>query len=374
MKIAINTLGPSSLKTGIGNYVVNLVNWLARLDTINEYCILSNESNSAFFDVKNKNFHTIVLPKYTKIKILRIFWEQLRLPFLLKKMNIDLLHSPGFVAPLIKTTKSVVTIHDMTFFSHQEKHTKSKVWYFKNMIPLSAKRADAIIADSDNTKKEISKYLEIPRSKITTVYLGVSKEFKQINKKNARAILRKKYSIENKFILFVGMIEPRKNLLKLVDAFLHIKVPLLKLVIVGQKGWHTKELFETIKELNLENEVLFPGYVPDGDLVLFYNAAEVFVYPSLYEGFGIPVLEAMACGCPVVTSNVSSLPEIAENAALLVNPLNVNELAKSVHKILKDSTIRDALINRGLRRAKEFTWDKTAHKTLDVYYQVFGEK
>ena len=370
MKIAINTLGPSKLKAGIGNYVVNLVHELARIDGRNEYLILANEDNAQHFRFRNKNFTTFVLPSYTKNRVLRILWEQIRLPKFLKKHNVNILHSPGFVAPLRKTTKSVVTVHDMTFFSHPEHHTRWKQMYFRRMIPKSVEKADAVIADSENTKQEIIRYLKTDKNKITTVHLGVGKHFKTGDKKPAQQFLRKKYHIKHNFILFVGTIEPRKNLTRLVEAFLYVKNKGLKLVIVGEKGWKMDSFFKMIDELELKEEVIFTGYVQDTDLVRFYQAAEIFVYPSLYEGFGIPVIEAMACGCPVLTSNISSLKEIAERSAILVNPTYTKAITKAIQKLLKDSPQKRALIHEGIIRAQHLTWEKTAKKTLEVYQKV----
>lgn len=371
MRIAINTLGPSKLKAGVGNYVVSLVQELSKIDDENEYTIFVNRDNEQFFKTNNKHFQIIILPDYTRKKLLRIVWEQFRLPKLLKKMNIDLLHSPGFVAPLKMSAKSVVTVHDMTFFSHPECHTRFKRLYFQNMIPKSIASADAVIADSENTTQEICKYLHTPKEKITTVHLGVGEHFKQINRRKAKEYLKTKYHINNRFILFVGTIEPRKNVQTLVDAFLQIKDPKLKLVIVGNKGWNVAELFKVITESPIKEQIILPGYVTDEDLVKFYNAAEVFVYPSLYEGFGIPIIEAMACGCPVITSNVSSMPEVAGTAALLVDPNNANEIKNAVQKILKNKELRELLIKDGIKQAKKFSWKKTAQATLAVYKKVW---
>lgn len=374
VRIAINTLGPSKIKAGIGNYVVNLVKELSKLDIKNEYVILANSDNAEFFTTNNPNFKTITLPNYTRTKFLRILWEQFKLPKLLRQMGIDILHSPGFIAPLRMTAKSVVTIHDMTFFSHPQYHTKFKRFYFKKMIPLTAKKAAVIIADSENTKKDICKYLDADKQKIAVIHLGVGKDFKKIDAGKAKKFISRKYGIKNKFILFVGMIEPRKNLQRLVDAFLQLKEHELKLVIVGKKGWQMDEFFKMIKELKLEDSIIFPGYVPDDDLVKFYNAAEVFVYPSMYEGFGIPVLEALACGCPVITSNTSSMPEITGPAAVLINPADTQDIKKAMQKLLKNEQLRKTLSEQGIEQAKKFSWQKTAQKTLEAYEKTYNLK
>ena len=374
MRIAINTLGPSKIKAGIGNYVVNLVKELSKIDNKNEYTIFANKDNAEYFTTNNPNFKTITLPNYTRTRFIRILWEQCRLPKLLKQMNIDILHSPGFIAPLKMTAKSIVTIHDMTFFSHPQYHTRFKQYYFKKMIPLTVKKANIIIADSENTKKDIHKYLNTEKSKIITIHLGASEDFKKIDRNKAKKFISKKYSIKNKFILFVGMIEPRKNLQRLVDAFIQIKNPELKIVIVGKKGWQMEEFFKMIKDSKLEDTIIFPGYVPDEDLVKFYNAAEIFVYPSIYEGFGIPVLEALACGCPVITSNTSSMPEITGPAAKLIDPNDTDDIKKTIQKLLRNEQLRQTLGEEGIIQAKKFSWQKTAQKTLEAYEKTHNLK
>lgn len=368
MRIAINTLGSSSLKVGVGNYVIHLVHELAKIDKQNQYYIIANKKNARFFSTKNPALKILITPNYTAIKPLRILWEQLLLPFIIKKNEINLLHSPGFIAPLIKTSASIVTIHDMTFFSHPQCHTRFKRAYFTTLIPHTIRNADAISADSENTKQDIIAHLATTPSKIHTIHLGIDTNFQPLDKKSAQQTLQKKYNLNKPFILFVGMIEPRKNLNRLIDAYVSLKTA-TQLVIVGKKGWHMDSFFKKIKDLRTK-EIVLTGYVPDEDLPFFYTAADAFVYPSLYEGFGLPVIEAMACGCPVVTSNNSSLKEIAEEAALLINPENTQELADAMKKIIHDKQLRKTLIQKGLKQAQQFTWKKTAEKTLELYHQV----
>lgn len=366
MNIAVNTLGTSSLKAGTGRYAVNLVKELEIIDKKNNYFVFVNNLNKNYYN-SNKNFKLINVGWFGNQTLLRILWEQFVLPFKLKKLNINVLHSLGFVSPLVKTTKQIVTIHDTTFFTHSQHHTLFKRIYFKFIIPLCARKADLISADSENTRQDIINLLKINADKVKTIHLGVEEIFK---KQNNNRIL-KKYSINKNYILFVGMIEPRKNIPNLIKAFSKLDKD-FQLVIVGKKGWHYDEIFQLIKKLKLENKIIFTGYVPDEELVSLYSSAKLFVYPSFYEGFGLPVLEAMACQCPVITSNISSMKEIAENAAILVNPNNVKEIEKAMEQILKNKDLQKELIKKGLKRAKEFTWKNTARKSLECYEELNG--
>jgi glycosyltransferase involved in cell wall biosynthesis len=217
----------------------------------------------------------------------------------------------------------------------------------------------------------------IPPEKVEVVYLGICENFRPLPEGEVEAF-RKKRGLPERFILFVGTIEPRKNLTRLIEAFslLSPLSPLpfpfspLPLVIVGAKGWLYEEVFAKVEELGLEREVIFPGYIPWGELPLWYNAATIFVYPSLYEGFGLPPLEAMACGTPVIASNASSLPEVVGDAGILVSPGDVDGLAEAMKLLLSDETLREDLSRRGLRRAKGFSWEKTAEKTVQVYLRA----
>lgn len=364
MKIAINTLGPSRIKVGIGNYIVNLVNGLQNLDKNNRYLIFVAEKNKDMFE-KAENFRFRKIGFFSGNRILRIVWEQIILPFTLLINKVDVLHSPGFVSPIFKTTKQILTIHDMTFFTHPQFHLKSKIRYFQKMIPVSAKKADMLVVDSENTKQDIINILKINPEKIKTVYLGTN--FKKQTK--AKEWITQKYGIIAPFILFAGMLEPRKNIPNLIRAFAGLAPEIShSLVIVGKNGWVFEEIFELVERLNLKERIIFTGYIPDDDLQYFYSAADCFVYPSYYEGFGIPVIEAMACGCPVITSNNSSLKEIAGDAALLINnPDNASEIAKKIKKIILNKRLRETLNQKGLKKIKEFSWKKTAEKTLEAY-------
>lgn len=369
MKIVINALGPSKVKAGIGNYLSNLINKLSIVDKKNKYIIFASSENKIFYKTQNKNFFIIDIGFWGRNNLLRIFWEQLILPVKLLEHKADILFSPGFVCPLIKAVKYITVIHDMTFFSHPQVHTFFKKLYFPFMIKRSVKRSEKIIAISYNTKKEIIKYIKIPPEKIVVTHLSANK-FSKSNIIDEKKFLLEKYKIKSDFLLFVGMIEPRKNLDLIIEAFKKFSDKTIKLVIVGKKGWMVDDLFEKIKLKNLDEQIIFTGFVPDNELEIFYKTAKVFLYPSLYEGFGIPVLEAMTTGCPVITSNISSLPEVAGDAAILIDPENSEELSDAVNKLINDVKIREELVKKGFENTKKFSWKKTAKQTLLVFEEV----
>ncbi len=367
MNVSLNTLGPSKLKAGVGNYVYQLVWMLAKIDNKNQYYVIVNKDNANLFQIKKKNFHIIKAPNFTTTRILRILWEQTGLSLLCWRHKIDILHSTGFVAPLFLPCKSVVTIHDMTFFSHPEYHEISKIRYFRALIPRSARKAAAISADSENTRREITKYLGISSGKIKTIHLAGNPSCVQVEKKEAKQLLKNKYSISSEFILFVGTIEPRKNIAGLIDSYAKAKVA-EKLVIVGKKGWMYEEIFVKIKKHKIEEKVIFTGFVPEEDLKFFYSAAELFIYPSFYEGFGLPILEAMQCGCPVITSNISSVAEIAGDAAVLIDPHK--DFSNEIKLLLADKNKQEELRQKGFKQAKKFSWEKCAGETLELYTNI----
>ncbi|MFX0210075.1 MAG: glycosyltransferase family 4 protein, partial [Candidatus Hodarchaeota archaeon] len=238
------------------------------------------------------------------------------------------------------------------------------------------KRADLIITPSNYMKNEIIRFLKIPGEKIRVVYHGVSKCFLPKNDTILISRIIKKYHIMTPYILFVGTFHKNKNLIRLLKAFRELKLSSKlqhQLVLAGGKGQLNQDIVQTIKELKIEDVVSLPGYVSDEDLPILYNGSDLFVFPSVFEGFGMPVLEAMACGVPVISSNFCSLPEVVGNASLLVDPLNVDLLAGAMHRILSNEELRNELIKKGLERVKQFTWEKTAKETIEIYREVCEE-
>lgn len=369
MNIAINTLSLNRTKAGMGNYIYNLVNNLAKLDKKNNYHIFVSDKNREFFRIDQENFRIINLGKGVTKGLNRFLWEQISLPKYIRKHGIDILHSPGFVISLRSRVKNVLTIADMTFMNYPQVHTLFKRTYFSLFMPPSIKKADRVLAISESTKKDVIRAIKVNPEKIKVTYLAYGKEFRVMDKKKARELVNERYGIDKKFIIFVGMIEPRKNLPRIFKAFSELKKEGIphKLVIVGKKGWKYKGMFRQINKLDLGKDVMFTGYVPDSNLAILYNAADMLAYPCLYEGFGLPILEAMACGCPVITSNISSMPEVAGNAALLVDPKEMMQIKSAMSKLINNSKFREGMIKKGLKRSSQFSWKKCAQETMNVY-------
>jgi len=370
MRIAINTLAMRRELYGGGNYIKNLVWALSRIDRENEYLIFGSSENVCHLEGLQNSFHIELAPSN---RMLRLPWEQTVLPLKLKRKRIDVYHGAGFVVPLVKTCAQVVTIYDMTFQLMPKRHSLHKRLYFRAMIPAMVKGSDRVIATSESTKRDILGFVRVEKEKICVIHLGVAGRFEPVRDGERLAEIREKYNLPREFILFVGVIEPRKNLETLVDAYLADSLSdRFDLVLAGSLGWDYSGLVRKIASSRVRGRVRMPGYVADADLPALYSAATAFVYPSLYEGFGLPPLEAMACGTPVITSSVSSLPEVVGEAAILVDPKDVGALASALQRILKDRQLREELSRRGRERAKLFTWDQTAEKTLEVYRLVAG--
>lgn len=370
MRIAIDTTAMPVQRVGAGNYILNLACKIVENIGQNECVIFTNARAMHDFMAIKSRATFISLTGNSRFQ--RILWEQFRLPALVRSNRVDLLHSPHYTVPLVLDCKSVVTFHDMTFFIYPQMHKTYKNIFFRTMMRLSAKRADAIIADSESTRQDILRILKIAPSRVTVVPLGVLPNYRPVLQTQMIEVIRHKYKLPERVILYVGVLEPRKNLLMLVRAFkklVHRGLP-HSLAIVGRKGWMYEELFRSITRLELQDRIIFTGYVPEEELPLFYNIADVFVYPSVYEGFGLPVLEAMACGTPVVTSNVSSMPEIVGETGILVNPFDEQELANAIERVVTDPALSSELRHKGLMRASQFTWEQTALNTIAVYERV----
>jgi glycosyltransferase involved in cell wall biosynthesis len=368
MRIAINTLGMKRRLHGVGNYIKNLVCALSKLDSHNQYFLFASSENVGHLEGLGENFCIELAPSNPA---LRVVWEQMILPLKLKQDKIDVYHGPAFAAPLVKTCPQVVSIHDMTVHLLPEQHSLHTRWYLRVLLPAMLRANNAVITVSESAKADILKFGKVKADHVCVIPLGVEERFQQIQDERRLSIVREKYALERDFILFVGMIEPRKNLENLVDAFLADSLPqLCDLVLAGSLGWGYSELLRKIEASNDKESIRMLGYVDDADLPALYNAATAFVYPSFYEGFGLPILEAMACGTPVITSSISSLPEVAGDAALLVDPTDTKALAFALQRLVKDSSLREDLSRRGLQRSGLFTWRQSAEKTLTVYWRV----
>jgi len=302
---------------------------------------------------------------------IRVVWEQLMQPWALRRIGADLVHGPVFVGPLLAGCPFVITIHDLSFIRFPALFRPANRVYLTAMTRLSARRARRLIAVSAHAANESTRLLGVPRDRVDVVYHGVDPSFHPLPADEVAAFRRRK-GLPERFVLFVGTLEPRKNLVRLVEAFARIRDRDVALILVGGKGWLYDELFARVEALGLDHHVFFPGYVMSDALPLWYNSATVFSYPSLYEGFGLPVLEAQACGTPVLTTNVSSLPEAAGDGALMVDPYDVDALTAGLNRLLADETLRQVLRERGLAHAGRFSWSRAAQETTGVYRRAMA--
>nr|WP_290665635.1 glycosyltransferase family 1 protein [Ardenticatena sp.] len=369
MRIGIDARILAYRRAGIGQYTLRLVEHLARIDRDNEYILLQSRKDLSTY-VSQPNFKraTIWTPSHHRLEPWALSVETARL-------GLDLLHSPDFIPPFWRTYKSVITIHDLGFliFPHFVKEDAARHY---GKIDRAVRHADHIIAVSHSTKKDIMKLLGVSSERITVIHEAANPIYRPIRDQEQLDAIRRKYDLPQMFVLFVSTIEPRKNLPTLLQALHRLKNEYrteLVLAVAGEKGWLYEDVFQLVHRLKLGKQVRFLGRVPLEDLPLLYNAAMVHVHPSYYEGFGLTPLEAMACGTPTIVSNVSSLPEVVGDAGLRVNPEDDEELAVAIWRVLNDSALRDMLREKGLKRARMFSWEKAAHEHLRVYMRVLGQ-
>lgn len=378
MRIAIDYSAAVNQRAGIGRLVRNQVLALADVDHDNDYRLVyarPNPGTSPLFpDAINFSRKEVGLGE----RWLTILWHRAKLPVPADWLSgpVDLYHCPDFVLPPLRHARGILTVHDLAFLMRPDCADGRLRAYLEEVVPRSVRRADFIIADSENTRNDLVVLLGVKPSQVAVVPGGVEDRFKRVVDTAARERARERLGIgEAPFVLSVGVIEPRKNLNRLMDAFQILKeggnVPRdLKLVLAGGKGWLYDDIFEHHAASPVRDDILLPGFVADDLLPAIYSAADVLAFPSLYEGFGLPILEAMACGTPVVASRASCLPEVAEGAAMLVDPTNVDGLANALEMILLDPDLRQRLVDQGLQRASEYTWQHAARQLLDVYRTV----
>jgi glycosyltransferase involved in cell wall biosynthesis len=354
--------------SGVGRYTQNLLKGLAAIDKENEY-ILFCHAQSQNLAPETPNFVKTIITQPVFSMSSQLSWARE-----VNQADLDIFHSPYFVLPLLFAPNSVVTIHDLIplLFPGNLK-SKAAQMYYTTMIKLTTKKAERIIAVSDRTKEDLIKHLGISAGKITVIPEAADERYHplDVKEKDFRTVLKKYAS--HQFLLYVGNYKPHKNLIRLVEAF-HEALPDLpkgaQLVIIGPRDKRYPEASRLVKKLGLEKSVILAGYVSEEELLILYNSATAFIFPSLYEGFGLPPLEAMASGLPVISSNLSSLPEVVGNAALPINPEDVDDIGQAIVRVFSDEDLRRDLRKKGLARAKKFSWQKTAEMTLEVYEGV----
>ena len=372
MHVTIDARYVATTQSGVGMYTANLLQALAALDTENQYTYIIREGQPVL--QVGGNFQ----PWPTRISFenhwIGDLWQNLYLPFRLRARQVDLFHGPAVFLPLTKLGfRTVVTIHDLVAFRFPATIPMKYGLYMRLMIRLAVRSADQVIAASQQTRDDLVNRLGVPAEKITVIYGGLASRFEPMRDALRLAEVRCRYGLREPYILFVGNLEPRKNLVRLIEAFGRLKaresIP-HQLVLAGKRGWLFRPIFETVEQLGLNREVIFTGYVPPEDLPALYGMADLFTFPSLYEGFGLPVLEAMACGTPVVTAPTGSIPEVAGDAAWYVDPWDVEALTEGLARVLKDFETRSKLVARGVLQAKRFSWTKTAEATLQIYLKT----
>lgn len=366
MKICIDAhvLGDKSggNETYYRNILENIYDCLNEDDEL--FVLLDDENEQKKIEAKKlKNVKTIMFKYANPIK--RYGYEISRI---VEKYNIDVLHTQ-YYAPIIKNCRLVVTIHDVSFIHYPECFNRMELIRNKLWIRNAAKRADSILTVSEYSKQDIVNQFGVDKNKVHVTHLAPSNIFKKLENKEVEEA-EKKFEIEEPYILAVGNLQPRKNLVRLINSYVKLKENgdfKHKLVIVGKKAWKYDSIFSTLKNHNLFDHIILTDYVSEEDLVRLYNGADIFVYPSIFEGFGLPVIEAMACGAPVITSNTTSLPEVAGDAAVYIDPYSEEDIINKIKSLSMDSELRAKLKQKGLDRAKSFSWKTTASKVMDTY-------
>ncbi len=366
--------GASYRSAGIHSYIYEL---LRRLPAVEPGIRFTAYTGSSAPPIPGLCMRPARLP--TARPAVRIFWEQVVQPLVTARERLDLLHGLAFVSPTISPCPSIVTVHDLSFALFPKLFHGMNAAYLRLFTRLSCGRAARIIAVSENTRADVIRHYHVPAWRVVAIPHGVSPVFHPRPVHEIRDF-RQKHSLPEHFILAVGTLEPRKNLPMLIQAFARLALRPgqqrrdVKLALVGGKGWYFTEIFAAVEGLGLKDQVLFPGYVPGDDLPMWYNTADVLAFPSRYEGFGMPVLEAMASGTPVVVSTASSLPQVAGDAALMAAPDDVEAWAAALDRALGDAALREELRARGIARAANFTWEETAHRTAGVYHELLNEQ
>lgn len=381
MRIALDYTAAIRQGAGIGSYVRNLFAAMLQQDTETRYTLLSSGRPTAthpFPEAENVVGRSVLIPdRY--LNILWYRWHTPLLPATLFTGPIDIYHNPDFaLPPLSSKVRKVVTIHDLAFLEHPEYAVPSLAAYLNKVVPEAVAAADVVATVSHEVGRTLVKHFQTPQEKLTVIPNGVGAHFRRITDPIILGATQHKFNLKTPFVLAVGTLEPRKNHIGLIKAFYKAqqkKNGPAMLAIAGGQGWLYEETKQVVTDLKLEKKVRFLGRVTELELVTLYSMATLFAFPSFFEGFGVPPIEAMACGTPVITSNISALPEVAEGAALLVDPYDIDALADAITRLTGDENLREELRQKGYERVKQYTWAISARKMLNVYQKLYnGEK
>jgi len=361
---------------GISHHIRSLLTALAKWPGKHEYTVFVNGQDVIErLAARHAQITYVPVPWPEAQPTSRIAWEQFTLPSLIRQKHIDVLHSPANVLPelLPRTSAGVVTLHDLAFLRFPKVLTRAKRLYHRTFTIRSLQRATMIISVSESTKQDAIELVGIPAGHLQTVYSSIDERFSSMAAEEEINAFRQKHGLSEDFLLYLGTLEPRKNITTLIEAYAYLRRAYArteKLILAGGKGWLYEAIYEKIAQLGLQGEVIFPGFVAESEQKLWYSAASAFVYPSLYEGFGLPVVEALACGIPVVTSNVSSLPEAGSDIALCVEPYSVEAMAEALYQALTDQAFRQRCRAMAAVAAQRFSAQAMAERTVGVYEQA----
>jgi glycosyltransferase involved in cell wall biosynthesis len=378
MRIGINALGQISERAGGRVYYFNIVKNLAQLDKKNIYIIFLSSKREDIFEINQKNFIKVFCcPFAQKEGYFKLFAEIFILPFLVKKYKLDIFYSCGNLIPLFCPAKTILVIHDLRFFYKFDDFQRKTIK--KYFYPFFVKRANKIISISNTTTADIIKFIHCPKDKITTIQPGADlTRFSPRIEAPPHFFSKIRMNQNEKFILFVSSLFPRKNAHGLIRAYEILirkyKIP-QKLVIAGKIDQNYEPFLKNLcQKLKVSDKVIFTGFIDNNELPYLYQISDIFVFPSLFEGFGIPLVEAMASGTPVVAINATTTPEIVGDAGLIVEPDDIDGLAKAIFNVLNNPDLRKDLISKGLERVKQFSWEKTAKEILKVFEEVYAQK
>lgn len=381
MRIGINALlasaAPSYRNAGVSHYILSLLKALSAFDQANEYVFLLSEQAVARQLPQAQHVSSTVIGKHTHHPTMRVLWEHLLLAENLRRADLDLLHAPVNSLPLRLPCPGIVTIHDLAVLRYPHLFRPTRRRYQQYSIRQSVRRAALVIAISEHTRQDAIELLRVPAERIRVISPMLEERFSPLLSEEAIAQFRQRRGLPAQYILFLATLEPRKNLRRLIEAYALLKREAAlphQLVLAGARGWYYQTLEQQVRTAGLQEQIQFVGYVPEEEKPLWYQAADLFVYPSLYEGFGLPVAEAMACGVPVVTSNISSLPEVVGNdaaygpqAALTIPPDDTGALARAMQRGLRDFALRQQLRERGLARVQLFAPARIAGQLVQAY-------
>ncbi|MGD1046278.1 MAG: glycosyltransferase family 1 protein [Bacteroidota bacterium] len=367
MRIGLNAQILTDGRTGVTRFAKNVIQLLPEIGIEHEFIVFGNPLD---VNLQQKNVTLVPTPALINSSAKRIVWEQTWLPHLIKNLNIELMYYPDHTSPIYKIKpKVIITVHDVSTFAVPETVGTTRRLYKQAVIKRSVQLCDAILTGSEATKKEMIKYLPHSAHKTSVVLYGLEESFAQVQDNTILSSIKAKYQLATPFILHVGTIEARKNIVRIVRAFAQGRKNhqwKQRLVLVGTPGYGFDEIEKTIVEERVEDSVTITGYVDNNDLSGIYSLADALIYPSLYEGFGFPPLEAMKCGCPVVASYMTSLPEVIGDAGILINPYSENEIFDALHRVITDKKLHDKLVQKGKDRVRQFTWKKTVEGILQV--------